>query len=191
MNIAEIESKIEELVRRPYKPETFVFDFISVFDNIPKATITKLRQGSGNQSKVFGEVLWKRNLFFKSAPHGKAAETVDAMVANPLTKKHEPRFVMSTDGYECYCRDIKADQFVDTEFSKLNDVFDFFLPLAGIERHEAIAENPADIKATARLANLYDAILEANPDWIGQDHTHELNLFMTELSPKVGDGLIF
>src|SRR5260221_1664898 len=167
MNIAEIESRIEELVQKPYKPETFVFDFISIFDNIPKATITKLRQGTGNQSKVPGEVLWKKNLFFKPAPYGKAGEVVDALVGNPLTKKHTPRFVMSTDGDEFYCRDIKADRSVDVQYSKLNDRFDFFLLLAGIERHEAVAENPADIKATARLANLYDAILEANPDWIG------------------------
>jgi hypothetical protein len=181
MNIAEIESKIEELVQQPYKPETFIFDFLSLFDNIPKATITKLRQGSGNQSKIPGEVLWKKHLFFKPASHGKSADTVDALVASPLTKTHSPRFVMSTDGHEFYCRDIKADQSVHVQYSKLNDVFDFFLPLAGIERHEAVAENPADIKATARLANLYDAILEANPEWIGRDHTHELNLFMTRL----------
>src|ERR1035437_9214099 len=107
MNIAEIESKIEELVQQPYKPETFVFDFISIFDNVPKATITKLRQGSGNQSKVSGEVLWKRHIFFKPASHGKAAETVNALIENPLTKKHVPRFVISTDGDEFYCRDIK------------------------------------------------------------------------------------
>jgi hypothetical protein len=48
MNIAEIENKIEELVQQPYRPETFAFDFISIFDNIPKTTITKLRQGIGN-----------------------------------------------------------------------------------------------------------------------------------------------
>jgi hypothetical protein len=57
----------------------------------------------------------------------------------------------------------------------------FFLPLAGIEPYEGVAENPADVKATGRLAKLYDAILESNPDWIGRDHTHELNLFMTRL----------
>lgn len=32
------------------------------------------------------------------------------------------------------------------------DAFDFFLPLANIERYEGVDENPADIKATARLA---------------------------------------
>ena len=103
------------------------------------------------------------------------------MADDPLAKKHSPRFLLATDGEEVYCRDIKADQTRDTGFEKLNDIFDFFLPLAGIERYEGVAENPADIKATARLAKLYDAILEANPDWVGNDHTHELNLFMTRM----------
>ncbi len=152
MNIAEIETKIGELVQKPYDKDTFVFDFLLIFENIPKATLTKLRQGSGNHSKVAGEVLWKKNLFFKSAPKGNATETADGMVASPLIKQHAPRFVMSTDGAEFYCRDIKADRSVYVQYSKLNDVFDFFLPLAGIERHEAVSENPADIKATARLA---------------------------------------
>jgi hypothetical protein len=110
MNIAEIESKIEELVQRRFNQETFVFDFLAIFDNIPKATLAKLRQGSGNQSKVPGEVLWKKKLFFKAAPMGKSAETVDTTVANPLTKKHAPRFIMATDGHEFYCRDTKADK---------------------------------------------------------------------------------
>ena len=44
-----------------------------------------------------------------------------------------------------------------------------------------MAENPADIKATARLAKLYDAILEANTEWVGNEHTHELSLFMTRM----------
>ncbi len=107
--------------------------------------------------------------------------TVDAMAAEPLTSKHKPRFLFATDGAEVYCRDTKVDQSIEVAFGKLNNSFDFFLPLAGVERYDGVAENPADVKATGRLAKLYDAILEANPDWIGRNHTHELNLFMTRL----------
>src|SRR5260370_1845845 len=108
MNIAELEGKIGELVQTPYDADSFIFNFLSIFDNIPKATLTKLRQGSGNQSKVAGEVLWKKNLYFKPAPNGQATEIVDGMIASPQIKQHAPRFVMSTDGVELYCRDIKA-----------------------------------------------------------------------------------
>lgn len=180
MNIAEIESSLKELVETPFDADTFIFRLLEIYD-APKATITKLRQGTTNHAKEPGELLWKNKLFFRVAEKGRAAATVDAMAGDPLTKKHTPRFLLATDGEEVYCRDIKADQTRDSSFDKLNDIFDFFLPLAGIERYEGVAENPADIKATARLAKLYDAILEANPEWVGNDHTHELNLFMTRM----------
>lgn len=180
MNIAEIESLLKELVEASFDADTFIFRFLEIYD-APKATVTKLRQGTTNHAKKPGELLWKNKLFFRVAEKGQAATTVDAMADDPLSKKHSPRIFLATDGEEVYCRDIKADQTRDTGFDKLNDIFDFFLPLAGIERYDGVAENPADIKATARLAKLYDAILEANPEWVGNDHTHELNLFMTRM----------
>lgn len=180
MNIAEIESELQDLVDKPFEPGAFVFRFLEIYA-APKATVTKLKQGSGNHAKEMGDVLWKNKLFFRVAKEGQAANTVDAMLADPLVKKHHPRFVFATDGEDVYCRDIKADQVVDVSFKRLNDQFLFFLPLANIERYEAPAENPADIKATGRVAKLYDAILEANGDWIERDYTHDLNQFMTRL----------
>jgi hypothetical protein len=137
MNIAEIELELKELVDQPFDAGNFVFRLLEIYD-APNATVTKLRQGSGNQAKKTGDVLWKNKLFFRVAENSKAAATVDAMAADPLTKQHKPRLIFSTDGVEVYCRDTKADQSIDVEFGKLNDSFDFFLPLAGIERYEAL-----------------------------------------------------
>lgn len=180
MNIAEIEAALRELVDQSFEPAGFVFDFLRIYD-APKSTITKLRQGQEADLLQSGDVLWKKKLWFRVAPKGKAARTVDDMVADPVAAKQAPRFFLATDGREVYARDAKADITLDVEFSKLNDSFDFFLPLAGIERYEGVAENPADIKATARLAKLYDAILEANPSWITENRTHALNIFMTRM----------
>jgi hypothetical protein len=178
MNIAEIESELRELVEKPFDPESFVFEFLRIYD-APKATVTKLRQAQGGDLLQSGEVVWKKKLWFQPTQTGKAAAAIDAMAADP--GKQAPRFLIATDGVEFYARDTKSDLNIDPEFAKLNDSFDFFLPLANIERYEGVAENPADIKATARLAKLYDAILEANPDWIGADRTHDLNIFMTRM----------
>ncbi len=178
MNIAEIESELRELVEKPFDPESFVFEFLRIYD-APKATVTKLRQAQAGDLLQSGEVVWKKKLWFQPTQTGKAAAAIDAMAADP--GKQAPRFLIATDGVEFYARDTKSDLNIDPEFGKLNDAFDFFLPLANIERYEGVDENPADIKATARLAKLYDAILEANPDWIGEDRTHELNIFMTRM----------
>ena len=178
MNIAEIESELRELVEKPFDPESFVFEFLRIYD-APKATVTKLRQAQAGDLLQSGEVIWKKKLWFQPTKKGKAAAAIDAMSADP--GKQAPRFLIATDGVEFYARDTKSDLNIDPEFAKLNDAFDFFLPLANIERYEGVDENPADIKATARLAKLYDAILEANPDWIGADRTHDLNIFMTRM----------
>lgn len=178
MNIAEIESALRELVEKSFDPESFVFEFLRIYD-APKATVTKLRQAQAGDLLQSGEIVWKKKLWFQPTKKGGAAAAIDAMSADP--GKQAPRFLIATDGFEFYARDTKSDLNIDPEFAKLNDAFDFFLPLANIERYEGVDENPADIKATARLAKLYDAILEANPDWIGADRTHELNIFMTRM----------
>ena len=180
MNIAEIETALRELVDQPFDPGAFVFDFLRIYD-APKSTITKLRQGQKADLLQCSEILWKKKLWFRVAPKGQAARAVDSMVVDPVAYKQAPRFFLATDGCEVFARDAKTDITLDVEFSKLNDSFDFFLPLAGIERYEGVAENPADIKATARLAKLYDAILEANPSWITENRTHALNIFMTRM----------
>lgn len=181
MNIAEIERRLRDIAERPFAPEEFIYDFLKAFDNIPAATVTKLRQGNTNKARRTGGVLLRGKFYYRTADTGKSSETVDAMVADPLTQQNAPQFLLATDGVDFFCRDLKADKTLDTPFERLNDAFDFFLPLAGAERYEVPAENQADVKATLRLAALYDAILEANPGWREAARTHELNLLMTRL----------
>lgn len=76
MNIAEIESSLKELVETPFDADTFIFRFLEIYD-APKATVTKLRQGTTNHAKELGDLLWKNKLFFRIAEKGQAAATVD------------------------------------------------------------------------------------------------------------------
>lgn len=181
MNIAEIEASLKELADKPFDLAEFPFEFLAAYD-APKATVTKLRQAS--QSNLFGEpgqVHWKKKLLYRSAPAGQAGAAIEVMAHQFEGKKDAPRILLCTDGQELLARDTKTGTSLDVELARINDSFDFFLPLAGIERYEGVAESPADIKATGRLAKLYDAILEANPDWREADRAHSLNLFMTRL----------
>lgn len=180
MNIAEIEFSLRELVDMPFDPSEFPFAFLAAYD-APKATITKLRQVSPATLLAHVDVHLKKKLCFRSADVGQTGATMEAMGAQFEGRKDAPRFLMATDGVELLAKDLKAGTVLDIEYGKLNDSFDYFLPLAGIERYEGIAESEADIKATSRLAKLYDAILESNPDWRDPARAHSLNLFMTRL----------
>jgi len=46
MSLAEIEKKVEELIK-PLNKETFIYDLLLAY-NIPKATITRLEKGAAN-----------------------------------------------------------------------------------------------------------------------------------------------
>lgn len=126
-------------------------------------------------------MLWSRKLYFRAAANGLADVTLDGLKESKATKSRKPRFLISTDGREIAAYDTKADETLHCDYDKLNDRFDFFLPLAGIEKYEAVAENPADIKAAGRLAKLHDEIERHNPDWLVPERRHALNQFLTRI----------
>ena len=180
MNIAEIEIQLAELVKAPFDKREFALRLLEIY-NAPKATLTKLRTGTQNKGEQPGDVLWSRKLYFRVACDREAAMTLDALRESKATKSQKPRFLLTTDGNEIAAYDTKADETLHCEYEKLNDHFDFFLPLAGIEKYEAVAENPADIKAAGRLAKLHDEIERGNPDWLVPEKRHALNQFLTRI----------
>ena len=180
MNIAEIETGLADLVREPFNPGEFALRLLEIY-NAPKATVTKLRNGAQKKGEQAGDVLWSRKAYFRAAANGHSAVTLDALKEAKATKSQKPRFLISTDGREIAAYDTKADDTLHCDYTKLNDHFDFFLPLAGIEKYEAVAENPADIKAAGRLAKLHDEIERYNPDWLVPERRHALNQFLTRI----------
>ncbi len=180
MNIAEIEASLRVLSEKPFDPATFPLRILEIYD-APRATVTKLQNGSMNKGERPGDLLWKGKLFFRASAPGQSAATVDEMKLSNAVRLQKPRFLFACDGAESYCYDTKADEGRALPIQDLGDLFDFMLPLAGIERYQAAKENPADIKAAGRLARLYDAILDCNPDWKKPERAHALNLFMTRL----------
>lgn len=180
MNIAEIEMQLAELVKQPFDQVEFPLGFLEIY-NAPKATLTKLRTGTQNKGEQPGDLLWSRKLYFRPCCDREAATTLDALKGSKATKSQKPRFLLATDGREIAAYDAKADETLHCDYSKLNDRFDFFLPLAGIEKYEAVAENPADIKAAGRLAKLHDEIERYNPDWLVPEKRHALNQFLTRI----------
>jgi len=180
MNIAEIEMQLADLVKDAFEPGEFAFRLLEIY-NAPKATITKLRNGTQNKGEQAGDVLWSRKLYCRSAATGQAATELDALKSSKATKSQKPRFLIATDGKEVAAYDVKADEPLLCDYDKLNDHFDFFLPLAGIEKYAAVAENPADIKAAGRLAKLHDEIERCNPEWLAPNKRHALNQFLTRI----------
>ena len=177
MTITQIETSVTKLLKN-FSQDTFVFDLLKAYGE-PNATITRLKKGDLNQLKIKGEVTLRKKLFFKEATselHG----TIDTLRIDIATLKLKPRFIIVTDYKTLLAYDTKTTDTLDIKLMNLAKHYDFFLPWAGMEKTTHIDENPADVKASNRLAKLYDEILKNNPT-----HTHEevhaLNVFLTRL----------
>jgi len=178
MNIEKLEGKIQSLITNLVE-ETFIYDLLLAYEQ-PKAAITRLKNGDYNLSKVQGEILWKKKLFFKKESERDLHSLIDSLKDDPAIIKHHPRFIVITDFKTLLSIDTKTADTLDIPFLDLVKYFDFFLPWAGMEKSQLQSENPADIKAAERMGRLYDIILEDNPV-DNENDRHALNIFLSRL----------
>ena len=160
MAITEYEDKIRNIVENLDKEE-FIFEFLSVYSKIAKSTITKLRKGTNNLSKVPGEYHLKNKLCFKQVS-GDTLQAFTDLVSKISQQNVNPRYIVVTDFKNLIARDTKTQETIDIDFKKLPRNFEFFLAWNGIEKADFERENPADLKAAERFAKLYDTLLKDN-----------------------------
>ncbi|WP_194098648.1 class I SAM-dependent DNA methyltransferase [Marivivens aquimaris] len=180
MNPTEIYDALAEIAAKPFDPNEFPFAFAEATD-AAKAAISKLRNGSTNKSDVSGGVLFNKKFHYAPALKGLTDVTLDQLRASKKTKASKPAILIATDGETIAAEHPVSGDTLHCTFSELGDHFGFFLPAAGKERYRAVEENPVDVKATGKLARLYDALTKANPDWGSDDRRHEMNQLMMRL----------
>ena len=156
MNIAQIETNLQTLMQN-FNQETFIYEFMLAF-GFPKTTIARLQKGGTNMSKIDGEILLKKKLWFKPVASAQLYQTIDELKHKPDAIKHDPRFVIVTDYQQLLTIDSKTKDTLDIKLSDITKHFDFFLFLFGMEKAQLQMENPADVKAAEKMAKLYDEI---------------------------------
>ncbi|MBT4399554.1 MAG: class I SAM-dependent DNA methyltransferase, partial [Bacteroidetes bacterium] len=175
MNIAQIEINMQKLVKT-FSRKTFIYELLLAY-GLPKASITRLRKGNLNLSKVEGEVSWKKKVLFRKIFDLDLHIAVSEMATQI---KHEQRFVIATDYKLFLAIDTQTQDKLDVDLKDLPKHFDFFLPWAGMEKAQHADENPADIKAAERMAKLFDEIKKDNSD-DSPDFSHGLNVFLSRI----------
>ena len=158
----------------------FPFDFALATD-AAQAAVAKLRNGSTNKSDLPGGVLFNKKFHFAPALGGLVDVTLDQLKASKKNATAKPAILIATDGETIAALHPASGESLHCKFTELGDNFGFFLPAAGKERYKAVEENPVDIKATGKLARLYDALIKANPDWASDARRHEMNQLMMRL----------
>lgn len=177
MTASQIEKNVTALVEN-FNKEEFIFDLLRAY-GISKTSITRLKKGDFNLSKVEGEVLYKSKMLFKEVETGTLLNTIDEL-SKEENLKHNPRFVIVTDYKTLLAKDIRTGLTLDTPILNIHKHFAFFLPWAGQEKYSQKNENYADRKASYKMAKLYDILVTENPH-IYDDGGHNLNIFLSRL----------
>jgi hypothetical protein len=180
MKSTEIKHNVQNLIDN-FSKEEFVFDLLVAY-GISKTSVTRLKKGDYNLSKVEGEILYKKKIFFKVEPTGKLLSSIDAISKEERILKHKPRFAIVTDNKQIVAKDLRLGKNLDVEIKELPNYFDFFLPLAGSEVYNASNDNEADRNASYKMASLYDLLIEENPTiYNSKEGIHNLNIFLSRL----------
>jgi hypothetical protein len=178
MKKSEIKQLLQDISNNIDK-ENFIYDFLSSF-GLSKTTITRLKKGDYNLSKIEGELFYKGKIFFKVLTKGNLLDTIDELSKDEKILRQKPRFIVVTDYTSFFAIDTKLRTNKDFTIDNLADQTDFFLPLSGAEIYRVSNDNKLDREAAYKLGDLYDILVADNPDWIGQG-SHQLNIFLSRL----------
>jgi len=180
MKSTEIQTNVQSLIDK-FSKEEFIYDLLIAY-GISKTSVTRLKKGDYNMSKVEGEILYKKKVFFKVEASDKLLSSIDEISKDERILKQHPRFVILTDYKQLVAKDLKLGKNLDVEIKELPNYFDFFLPLAGSEVYNATNNNEADRNASYKMASLYDLLIDENPSiYNSKEHIHELNIFLSRL----------
>ena len=180
MNSNEIENNIKQIFE-DFSKEEFIYDLLLAY-GISKTSITRLKKGDFNLSKVDGEILYKKKIFFKTGESGNLLNDIENVSVDERIIKHSPRFAILTDYDTLVAKDLKLGKNLDIKITELPKYFDFFLPLAGSEVYNTSNDNQADRDAAYKMAQLYDNLVHANENiYNSKEGIHELNIFLSRL----------
>ncbi|MEX9786712.1 MULTISPECIES: class I SAM-dependent DNA methyltransferase [Providencia] len=155
-------------------PESYVYDFLNCFGTA-KASITRLKKKFTDSD----EVISNGQIHFKKASRNLEQE-LGVLSQQKSLKKNKIRFVFVTDFKTVFARDVKADDTIQIKIEELHDEFEFFLPLAGMERASLATESVADARAAEKMAKLFDLLKRENAVE-SEDQIHAMNVFLSRV----------
>jgi len=89
MKYADVAENVRLLLEDLPSQDEFIYELLLAYGK-PKASITRLKQGTYNQSKVPGEVLWKKEVWFKVVD-GDLFAAIEGLKTAKGTKTHNPQ----------------------------------------------------------------------------------------------------
>ncbi len=165
----------------------FVYELLRIFADWGDGQVRRTKEGAGNLAKDGCTILVKAlSCVLAYRPIADGADIsvfydeINAMREEPKIAKRLPRLFVVSDGVRVVAYDPKINDWYENRIDLLWKDFEFFTPLAGIEKIQFTQEAEADVKSAELMAKLFDDIRRYNN--IRDPQTvHALNVFMSRL----------
>lgn len=181
LSLKAVEERVVPLANRAAYDRAFIFDLLLAYGK-PQGNVTRLRNGSLNVAVDHEtEVAQKNVVYFKQTDHD-PLEVLQELKTSPAVVRFNTRFVIVTDYVDIVAHDTKTNETIGFPIREIDQHFTFFLPWAGMEKAQYVAESHADVKAAERMGKLFDELLQANPGIFDDERDrHSLNIFFARL----------
>ncbi|MEO5318888.1 N-6 DNA methylase [Arthrobacter sp. CC3] len=181
LNLKAVEERVAPLGGRESYDREFIFSLLLAYGK-PQGNVTRLRNGSLNVAHDPATEVAQKNVVYFKETSGDPLAVIDELKTSPLVVRYNTRFVIVTDYTELLAIDTKTGENLMIPIRDIDQYFTFFLPWAGMEKAQYVAEAHADVKAAERMGKLFDELLVANPEMFDMAHgRHALNVFFTRL----------
>lgn len=178
---------LEQLGKRGTSASEFVYDLLRIFAGYGDGQVRRTKDGPGNLAKDGETVLVKNLVAYRQASINtldsdcsKMYDVVNAMLEDVKIAKHSPRLYITSNGDHIVAYDPKENDWYENSIELLWKDFEFFTPLAGIEKIQFSEDAEADVKSAELMAKIFDDIRRYNNIRDSQT-VHALNIFMSRL----------
>lgn len=175
-----VQDALERLNESHPSGEELVYNLLRIFCGYGDGNIRRIRDGIGNKANDGRTILIPNLIAYRPKGELDFHDEIKAMKSNPKITKQSPRMYVVSDGQIIVADDPKEQDIYENKVALMWKDFEFFTPLAGIEKIQYADEAEADVKSAELMAKLFDDIRRYN-NVSDPDTVHALNVFMSRL----------
>lgn len=179
--------ELEKLGQRGTSAIDFVYELLRIFTGYGDGQIRRTKEGPGNLANDGETTLIKNLIAYRPAAVNTIMgdcsgiyDVVNSMREESKIAKANPRLYVASNGVHVVAYDPKENDWYENRIDLMWRDFEFFTPLAGIEKIQYTEEAEADVKSAELMAKLFDDIRRYN-NIRDAETVHTLNIFMSRL----------
>ena len=170
-----------EAVADTLNAQNLPYELLRIFCDYGEASLQRIRDGRDNKARDEETILVKDKLVYRLGNLlDEPLDIINLMLSDPKITRQNPRLYITVKDDTVIAWDPKDDEVYENKMSLIWKDFEFFKPLAGIEKFRNIAEAEADVKTAELMAKIYDDIRRYN-DVKDPEVSHNINVFMSRL----------